>query len=193
MRTHRRPGWAPTRHSVELGGGGVTGAWARPSMRYGRRICWAGDCAAGQQSAWLAITAWDAWGRPGRFRRAMDGPGDRLISTGPHGLSRLGLAVLGPGPLRPSLPASLLGAGPGGPPAPPSPAFDAVERLGRRQAAPLTPGGCPEPEAVMLAAAVPRRLPAAALANASSTQRCPARWPPEWNGLPRPKACVWGS
>ena len=53
-----------------------------------------GDCSGGTQRL-LAITA---LGRlpdaGGPIRRAQGRPGDRLVSTGPHGLSRLGLALL---------------------------------------------------------------------------------------------------
>jgi thiamine-monophosphate kinase len=53
-----------------------------------------GDCSGGAQRI-LAVTAigrLDAAGGP--IRRADGRPGDQLISTGPHGLSRLGLALL---------------------------------------------------------------------------------------------------
>jgi thiamine-monophosphate kinase len=53
-----------------------------------------GDCSGGAQRM-LAVTAigrLDAAGGP--IRRADGQPGDLLISTGPHGLSRLGLALL---------------------------------------------------------------------------------------------------
>ena len=53
-----------------------------------------GDCSGGSQRL-LAVTAigrLDAAGGP--IRRADGQPGDLLLSTGPHGLSRLGLALL---------------------------------------------------------------------------------------------------
>ncbi|MFN9618300.1 MAG: thiamine-phosphate kinase [Synechococcaceae cyanobacterium] len=53
-----------------------------------------GDCSGGTQRM-LAVTAigrLDAAGGP--IRRADGRPGDLLLSTGPHGLSRLGLALL---------------------------------------------------------------------------------------------------
>lgn len=52
-----------------------------------------GDCSGGQQRQ-LAITALGAVA-PGRLIRRGDGaPGDLLVASGPHGLSRLGLALL---------------------------------------------------------------------------------------------------
>ena len=62
-----------------------------------------GDCSGGSQRL-LAITALGTWATeaPGAARDDLSGPirrgdglpGDLLVSTGPHGLSRLGLAVL---------------------------------------------------------------------------------------------------
>jgi thiamine-monophosphate kinase len=51
-----------------------------------------GDCSGGGQRL-LAITALGALGA-GAIRRGDGQPGDWLLSTGPHGLSRLGLALL---------------------------------------------------------------------------------------------------
>ena len=51
-----------------------------------------GDCSGGGQRL-LAITALGHLGR-GAIRRGDGRPGDLLVSTGPHGLSRLGLALL---------------------------------------------------------------------------------------------------
>ena len=54
-----------------------------------------GDCSGGSQRL-LAITALGrlAGGRGGPIRRGDGRPGDLLVCTGPHGLSRLGLALL---------------------------------------------------------------------------------------------------
>ena len=53
-----------------------------------------GDCSSGMQRL-LAITALGRLPNGGGPIRRSDGrPGDRLVSTGPHGLSRLGLALL---------------------------------------------------------------------------------------------------
>ncbi|MCP9927126.1 thiamine-phosphate kinase [Cyanobium sp. CH-040] len=57
-----------------------------------------GDCSSGTLRL-LAVTALGGLARttggdPAPIRRGDGKPGDRLVSTGPHGLSRLGLAVL---------------------------------------------------------------------------------------------------
>ena len=60
-------------------------------QRYGGTLL-GGDCSGGQQRT-LAITALGRIG-PGVIRRCDGQPGDWLLSTGPHGHSRLGLALL---------------------------------------------------------------------------------------------------
>ncbi len=52
-----------------------------------------GDCSSGGQRV-LAVTALGRLGEEGPIRRSDGRPGDALVSTGPHGLSRLGLALL---------------------------------------------------------------------------------------------------
>jgi thiamine-monophosphate kinase len=52
-----------------------------------------GDCSAGSQRL-LAVTAIGRIGCGDVIRRSDGRPGDWLLSTGPHGLSRLGLALL---------------------------------------------------------------------------------------------------
>ncbi len=53
-----------------------------------------GDCSSGSERL-LSITALGTWPRQGGAIRRGDGrPGDWLVSSGPHGLSRLGLALL---------------------------------------------------------------------------------------------------
>ena len=59
--------------------------------RYGG-VLLGGDCSSGGQRL-LAITALGHLGS-GPIRRGDGRPGDALVSTGPHGLSRLGLALL---------------------------------------------------------------------------------------------------
>ena len=59
--------------------------------RYGG-VLLGGDCSGGAQRL-LAVTALGRLGR-GPIRRGDGRPGDALLSTGPHGLSRLGLALL---------------------------------------------------------------------------------------------------
>ena len=71
---------------------GVYGGLSQALARYGGDLL-GGDCSGGQQRL-LAITA---LGRldPARPIRRRDGrPGDLLVSSGAHGLSRLGLALL---------------------------------------------------------------------------------------------------
>ena len=61
---------------------------------YGGEIL-GGDCSGGGQRL-LAVTALGRLsGDGGPIRRGDCRPGDRLVCTGPHGLSRLGLALLG--------------------------------------------------------------------------------------------------
>ena len=132
----------------------------------------------------------------GAIRRRDGRPGDRLLSSGPHGLSRLGLALLQGEPLGASGAAS--GRGGDGPEAAllrraiaahrrPVPRFDAVRALidARPAAIPWRVGGCDSSDG--LAAAV------AAIAAASG---CAARL--ERGSLPLdpamaalPKAQAW--
>lgn len=71
---------------------GVYGGLGEALARYGGHLL-GGDCSAGEQRM-LAITALGHL-TPGRAIGRGDGqPGDRLVSTGPHGLSRLGLSLL---------------------------------------------------------------------------------------------------
>lgn len=60
-------------------------------QRYGGTLL-GGDCSGGAQRL-LALTALGHLGH-GPIRRSSGRPGDLLVSTGPHGLSRLGLALL---------------------------------------------------------------------------------------------------
>lgn len=61
--------------------------------RYGGELL-GGDCSGGSQRL-LAVTALGRLAAAGGPIRRRDGrPGDRLVATGPHGLSRLGLALL---------------------------------------------------------------------------------------------------
>ena len=70
---------------------GVYDGLAAALERYGGTLL-GGDCSGGPQRT-LAITALGRIG-PGVIRRGDGQPGDWLLSTGPHGLSRLGLALL---------------------------------------------------------------------------------------------------
>ncbi len=87
-----------------------------------------GDCSGGRQRL-LAITALGRLdtGRGGVIRRGDGRPGDQLVSTGPHGLSRLGLALLqgdAPWPLPEALRRRGIAAH-----RRPTPRFDALEAL----------------------------------------------------------------
>ena len=70
---------------------GVYQGLSEALQRYGG-VLLGGDCSSGSQRL-LAITALGTLG-PGAIRRGDGRPGDWLVSTGPHGLSRLGLALL---------------------------------------------------------------------------------------------------
>jgi len=70
---------------------GVYEGLSQALERYGGTLL-GGDCSGGRQRL-LAITALGHLGR-GAIRRAAGRPGDWLVSSGPHGLSRLGLALL---------------------------------------------------------------------------------------------------
>jgi thiamine-monophosphate kinase len=72
---------------------GVYGGLGEALDRYGGTLL-GGDCSGGGQRL-LAITALGRLaGDGGPIRRRGGRPGDWLVSTGPHGLSRLGLALL---------------------------------------------------------------------------------------------------
>ena len=81
---------------------GVYQGLAQALDRYGGQLL-GGDCSGGLQRL-LAITALGRLGSAGAIRRCDGKPGDRLVCTGPHGLSRLGLALLRQEPLTASLP-----------------------------------------------------------------------------------------
>jgi thiamine-monophosphate kinase len=68
--------------------------------RYGGTLL-GGDCSGGEQRV-LAVSALGRLGPDGPIRRADGRAGDALISTGPHGLSRLGLAVVRQDPAGPA-------------------------------------------------------------------------------------------
>ena len=129
-----------------------------------------GDCSGGSQRL-LAITALGTWAaaatgaatagcqpgeivRSGPIRRGDGLPGDLLVSTGPHGLSRLGLALLQgtipAGGLDPSLVERAIQAH-----RRPQPRFDAVRALIASRPAPLNwrGGGCDSSDGLAAAAA----------------------------------------
>jgi thiamine-monophosphate kinase len=71
---------------------GVYGGLGEALDRHGGQLL-GGDCSGGNQRL-LAITALGHLGSGGPIRRADGRPGDQLVCTGCHGLSRLGLALL---------------------------------------------------------------------------------------------------
>jgi thiamine-monophosphate kinase len=116
----------------------VEGAYAGMAALLGAHggVLLGGDCSGGGQRL-LAITALGQLerGRGGPIRRGDGRPGDHLICTGAHGLSRLGLALL-MGQALPALPpASLERAMEAH--RRPRPRFDAVAALGDSHPTPL--------------------------------------------------------
>jgi thiamine-monophosphate kinase len=108
---------------------GVYGGLHQALQRYGGTLL-GGDCSGGAQRL-LAITALGHLSR-GPIHRSSGRPGDLLVSTGPHGLSRLGLALL-LGELAPDAVTQALGARAIEAHRRPLPRFDAVEALERSQ------------------------------------------------------------
>jgi len=140
---------------------GVYGGIREALEAYGG-ILLGGDCSGGSQRL-LAITALGTWaaeppraptvGRTGAIRRSDGRPGDLLVSTGPHGLSRLGLALLQgaiPPHLDPSLEERAIQAH-----RRPRPRFDAVRALLASRPAPVSwrVGGCDSSDGLAAAAA----------------------------------------
>lgn len=115
-----------------------------------------GDCSSGDQRL-LALTAIGRVAAAGGVIRRGDGrPGDRLIATGPHGLSRLGLALLLQGAeaaaalVDAALVERAIAAH-----RRPRPRFDAVRALisSRPDAVPWRVGGCDSSDGLAAAAA----------------------------------------
>jgi thiamine-monophosphate kinase len=71
---------------------GVYDGFREALTRYGGYLL-GGDCSSGSQRL-LSITALGHLSRGDAIRRDDGRPGDWLVSSGPHGLSRLGLALL---------------------------------------------------------------------------------------------------
>jgi thiamine-monophosphate kinase len=143
-----------------------------------------GDCSGGCQRL-LAITALGTLATqnsgpapvptPGAIRRGDGLPGDLLLSTGPHGLSRLGLALLQgaiPPSLDPSLEERAIQAH-----RRPRPRFDAVQALITSRPAPIRwrVGGCDSSDGLAAAAAaIGASSGCAALLNRDSLPLDPA-------------------
>ena len=154
-----------------------------------------GDCSGGSQRL-LAITALGLLsGEAGPIRRSDGLPGDLLVCTGPHGLSRLGLALLQSDPRRDRNDAGTTDAGglAGLDPAlmqraiqahrRPVPRFDAVRALGgcRPAGHSWRVGGCDSSDG--LAAAVATIATASGCAARLERQRLPLD--PAMAGLPQ--------
>ena len=115
-----------------------------------------GDCSSGSQRL-LAITALGPLQAGAAIRRGDGRPGDALVCTGPHGLSRLGLALLQEeqaAPQRQALPAELKTAAIAAHRFP-RPRFDAVQALHRSRPAgqPWRVGGTDSSDGLAAAAA----------------------------------------
>jgi thiamine-monophosphate kinase len=151
---------------------GVYGGVQQALHTYGGEIL-GGDCSGGEQRM-LAVTAIGRLGKPepgaacgGPIRRKDGHPGDLLLCTGPHGLSRLGLALLQEpagavaGSLPPRLRQRAIGAHQR-----PRPRFDAVEALisSRPNGMDWRVGGCDSSDGL-----------AAAVAAIASTSGCAAK------------------
>jgi thiamine-monophosphate kinase len=158
-----------------------------------------GDCSGGSQRL-LAITALGTWAaaapgaqwddRCGPIRRGDGLPGDLLVSTGPHGLSRLGLALLQgtipAGRLDPSLVERAIQAH-----RRPQPRFDAVRALIASRPARLNwrVGGCDSSDGLAAAAAAI----AASSGCAAQLNRDALPLDPAMAGLPQAAAwCLGG-
>ncbi|MEA5416941.1 thiamine-phosphate kinase [Synechococcus sp. BA-132 BA5] len=133
----------------------VEGAYAGLTELLGTHggVLLGGDCSGGRQRL-LAITALGRLepGRGGPIRRGDGRPGDLLVCTGPHGLSRLGLALLqgeALPALAPALQKRAIGAH-----RRPVPRFDAVAALGssRPEALPWRVAGCDSSDGLAAAA-----------------------------------------
>ena len=162
---------------------GVYGGIREALEAYGG-VLLGGDCSGGSQRL-LAITALGTWaaepplaptdGRSGAIRRGDGLPGDLLVSTGPHGLSRLGLALLQgaiPPSLDPSLEERAIQAH-----RRPRPRFDAVRALIASRPVPLPwrVGGCDSSDGLAAAAAaIGASSGCAALLNRDSLPLDPA-------------------
>jgi thiamine-monophosphate kinase len=169
---------------------GVYGGLQEALQTYGG-VLLGGDCSGGGQRV-LAITALGrlpaapdrelplpGGGPWGAIRRRDGRPGDALVSTGPHGLSRLGLALLRGEPValpEPDLATRAIAAH-----RRPVPRFDAVQALiARRPAAlPWRVGGCDSSDGL-----------AAAVAAIAASSGCAARLDRARLPLERPMAAL---
>ena len=183
---------------------GVYGGIKEALEAYGG-VLLGGDCSGGCQRL-LAITALGTWAveapgastaasqpgdiaSSGPIRRGDGLPGDLLVSTGPHGLSRLGLALLqgaNPAGLDPSLVERAIQAH-----RRPCPRFDAVRALIASRPAPMRwrVGGCDSSDGLAAAAAAI----AASSGCAARLDRDALPLDPAMAGLPQAAAwCLGG-
>jgi len=133
---------------------GVYDGLAEALQRYGGSLL-GGDCCRGDQRL-LAVTALGHVGE-GPIRRSDGRPGDRLVSSGPHGLSRLGLALLHHDPevAAAGLEGTALAARAVASHRRPRPRFDAVAALeaSRPAAVPWRVGGCDSSDGLLASVA----------------------------------------
>lgn len=133
---------------------GVYDGLAEALQRYGGSLL-GGDCCRGDQRL-LAVTALGHVGE-GPIRRSDGRPGDRLVSSGPHGLSRLGLALLQHDPEvgTAGLEGTALAARAVASHRRPQPRFDAVAALeaSRPAAVPWRVGGCDSSDGLLASVA----------------------------------------
>lgn len=150
-----------------------------------------GDCSGGNPRV-LAITALGLLPHEGGgpIRRRDGRVGDVLVSTGPHGLSRLGLALLRQEEMLPQLPADLVNRAVAAHQRP-QPRFDVVLALAESLPArrPWRVGGCDSSDGLAAAAAAL----AAASGCAALLERDHLPLDPAMAALPHGEAwCLWG-
>lgn len=133
---------------------GVYDGLAEALQRYGGSLL-GGDCCRGNQRL-LAVTALGHVGE-GPIRRGDGRPGDLLVSSGPHGLSRLGLALLRQEPevCAAGIEGTTLAARAVASHRRPQPRFDAVAALeaSRPAAVPWRVGGCDSSDGLLASVA----------------------------------------
>lgn len=131
---------------------GVYDGLAEALGRHGGTLL-GGDCCRGDQRV-LAVTALGHVGE-GPIRRGDGQPGDRLVCSGPHGLSRLGLALLLQEPMASAVGGTALATRAVNCHRRPQPRFDAVAALEacRPASMPWRVGGCDSSDGLLASVA----------------------------------------